>query len=151
MSAARLVGTALLVGTVATVMALLGFDAVNIALAATAVAAVGGCIGGQDLGRDAVLPRLPSESRGGYRREVSQLSSSLTDRDGRVTAEGARQLREAARSRLASTGVDPDDDAAVSAALGERALHVLRAQAPPSARQLHACLTALEHHEGARP
>lgn len=150
MSAARIIGTALAVGTVVLVMSLLGFNLANIALAAVSVVAGGAFIGQQELGRDTALPQLPSESRGGHRREVSQLSWSLTDREGRVTAEGLRQLRAAARSRLASTGIDPDDDTVVAAALGDRALQTLRAERPPTVAALEACLTALENHQGAR-
>lgn len=149
MSAARVIGTALAAGIVALIMALLRFDPANVALAAVAVAVAGAFLGRQDLASETVLPPLPSEPRGGHRREVSQLAWSLTGPDGRATAEGWRQVRAAARGRLASAGIDPDDDAAVAAALGDRALRTLRAVEPPGAHALDACLTALEHCQGA--
>lgn len=152
MSAGRLVGTGLAVAAVTLVMALLGFDFVNIALAAAAAATVGAFIGPSELGHEPVLPRLPSEQRRGSRHEVSQLTWSLIDREGRVREHGLRQLRAVAADRLVAAGIDPDDDAAVAAALGGSALRTLRTQPTeplPTSQALNACLSALEHLKGA--
>jgi len=151
MSPPRVIGTALAVAAVVLVMWLMGFDGVNIALAAVAAAAAGTLVGHRDLGREQSLPHLPEEGRGGYRHEVSQISWSLTDRDGRVGGHGMSQLRSVAAGRLTTAGIDPDDDDTVRAALGERAFRTLRATEPPTVRALDACLTALENLHGARP
>lgn len=151
MSAGRLIGTGLAAASVTLVMALLGFDFVNIALAAAAVATAGAFIGPSELGHEPSLPRVPSEQRRGSRHEVSQLAWSLIDREGRVREHGFRQVRAAAADRLVAAGIDPDDDDAVAAALGDRALRILRTQPTeplPTAQSLSACLSALEHLEG---
>lgn len=146
----RAVGVAVAVAAVVAVMWLVGFAGVNIALAAGATAALGALLGHRDQGREHSLPHLKDERRGGHRHEVSQLAWSLTDRDGRVGDAGMRQLRDVAATRLATAGIAPDDDAAVRAALGERAWRTLRARPPQPVRALDACLTALENLEGAR-
>ncbi|MCM3662483.1 hypothetical protein M3148_16010 [Georgenia satyanarayanai] len=145
MSRGRAAAAVLAVVAVAVAMWGIGFDGVNIALAAAATAVVATVVGHRDLGRDHVLPQLPAEQRGGHRHEVSQLSWSLTDRDGRVGERGLRQLREVAAGRLALAGIDPADDDAVRAHLGERAWRTLRATTPQPVRALDACLTALEN------
>ncbi len=145
MSRARAAAAVLAVAAVAAAMSGIGFDGVNIALAAAATAVVAAVVGHRDLGREHGLPQLPVEQRAGHRHEVSQLSWSLTDRDGRVGDRGLRQLREVAAGRLALAGIDPADDDAVRAHLGERAWRTLRATTPQPVRALDACLTALEN------
>ncbi|WP_324653644.1 hypothetical protein [Georgenia sp. H159] len=150
MSRARVAGVAVAVAAVAAAMWLVGFAGVNIALAAGATVTLGALLGHRDLGREHALPRLTDERRGGHRHEVSQLAWSLTTRDGRVGDAGMRQLRDVAATRLTTAGIAPDDDAAVRAALGDRAWRTLRSPAPQTVRALDACLTALENLEGAR-
>ncbi|WP_413450781.1 hypothetical protein AA0Y32_02300 [Georgenia phoenicis] len=149
MTAARAVAAVVAAAVVAGLLWTLGFTGVNIALAAGAAAVVAVVVGHRDLGREHELPQLPAEERAGHRHEVSQLSWSLTDRDGRVGERGLRQLREVAAGRLTGAGIDPTDDAAVRAALGERAWRTLRATTPQPVRALDACLTALENLPGA--
>ncbi|WP_152192972.1 hypothetical protein [Georgenia satyanarayanai] len=144
MSGARAAGAVLAVAAVAAALWGIGLDGVNVALAAAATAVAAAVVGHRDLGRDHALPQLPGERRGGHRHEVSQLSWSLTDRDGRIGERGLRQLREVAAGRLALAGIDPADDDAVRAHLGERAWRTLRATTPQPVRALDACLTALE-------
>ena len=150
MSVGRIAGAAAAVAAVVVAMWAIGFAAVNIALGAVAAAAVAALVGNSELGREVSLPELPDGRRGGHRHEVSQISWSLTDREGRVGEHGMRQLRAVAQVRLTTAGIDPADDAAVRAALGERAWRTLRATEPQSVRALDACLTALENLEGAR-
>lgn len=152
MSRARVLGVTVAVVAVVAAMWLTRFDGVNIALAAVATAVVGTLVGHRELSHEMVWPQLPDERRGGHRQEVSQLSWSLTDRDGRVGEQGRRRLRTVAAGRLALVGVDLDDDDAVRAHLGDRAWRTLRATAknPPTVRALDACLTTLEELEGAR-
>ncbi|HLT83692.1 MAG TPA: hypothetical protein VKZ83_05620 [Phototrophicaceae bacterium] len=147
MSTSRIVVVGLAVAAVVAVMSLIGFAGMNIALAAVAVAALGTVVGHRDLGVDVTLPALPDEHRGGHRHEVSQISWSLTDRDGRVGEHGMRQLRAVAAGRLRTAGIDPEDHDAVHAALGERAWATLSATTPQTVRALDACLTALEKLE----
>lgn len=151
MTAARAVGVVLLGAAVATVMSLLRFDAVNIALGVAAATVLGTVVGHRELGHDLAWPALPTTESGGLRHEVSQLSWTLTSRDGHVSPQGLRRLREVAASRLRLAGLDPEDDAAVRAALGEPAWRVLRADTadPATVRALSACLTALEQLPGA--
>ncbi len=151
MSPARLIGTGLAAAAVAAAMWFIGFTPVNISLGAAAAAVLGTLVGHQDLGREHSLPQLPDAQRAGYRHEVSQISWSLTDRDGRVGDTGLRQLRAVAAGRLELAGIDPGDDDAVRAALGDRAWQTLRATTPQPVRALDACLTALENLQGARP
>ncbi|PYG00298.1 hypothetical protein SAMN05216184_104240 [Georgenia satyanarayanai] len=145
MSRGRAAVAVLAVAAVVAAMWAIGFDGVNIALAAAATAVVAAVVGHRDLGREHGLPQLPAEQRAGHRHEVSQLSWSLTDRDGRVGERGLRQLREVAAGRLALAGIDPADDDAVRAHLGDRAWRTLRATTPQPVRALDACLTALEN------
>lgn len=145
MSRGRAAGAVLAVAAVVAAMWGIGFDSVNIALGAAATAVVAALVGHRDLGRDHGLPHLSAEKRGGHRHEVSQLSWSLTERDGRVGDRGLRQLREVAAGRLRLAGIDPADDDAVRAHLGEPAWRTLRATTPQPVRALDACLTALEN------
>ena len=151
MSWQRIAGTLALCAAVAGVLGYLRFDAVNIALAVAAAAAAASLVGHRDRGVELGWPALSDEDRGGHRHEVSQISWSLTGRDGRVAEHGLRQLRAVAAGRLWSVGIDPDDDVAVRTALGERAWRTLRARPTdaPTVRALDACLTALEDLEGA--
>lgn len=150
MSGQRLGGLVLLCLAVGASMAYLRFDGVNIALALAATAVVGVVGGRRELGHDLSWPALPGQDRGGHRHEVSQLSWSLTGRDGRVSDHALRRLREVAATRLRLASIDPDDDAAVRAVLGVPAWRVLRspASAAPTVRALDACLTALDRLEG---
>ena len=150
MTGRRLVGVVVLCLAVGASMALLRFDGVNIALALAATAVVGVVAGRRELGHDLSWPTLPGQDRGGHRHEVSQLSWSLTGRDGRVSDHGLRRLREVAATRLRLAGIDPDDDDAVRAALGTPAWRVLRcsASAAPTVRALDVCLVALDQLEG---
>ncbi len=147
----RLVGTAVCCGAVAALMSALRFTPANVAVAVLSAAVLSVLVGRRELGAELSWPSLPEEERGGQRHELSQISWSLTGRDGRVAEYGLRQLRGVAAGRLRVAGVDPDDDAAVRAALGEPAWRTLRAtaSAPPTVRALDACLTALENLEGA--
>lgn len=151
MSWQRIVAVALVGATVATVMTLMGFDAVNIVLATAATAVLAAVTGHREIGDELSWPVLAEEPRGGQRHEVSQISWSLTDKDGRVADHGLRRLRAVAAGRLTLAGIDPDDDDAVRARLGERALRTLRAtrENRPTVRALDACLTALDDLEGA--
>ena len=147
----RAAGTALGVAAVVTVLWLLRFDTVNIVVAAAAAAVLGGLIGHRDLGADLAWPALADEHRGGHRHEVAHTSWSLTTREGRISDHGLRRLRTVAAGRLRLAGIDPEDDAAVTAAIGARGLRTLRATAStaPTMRDLDACLTALDTLEGA--
>ncbi|MEE6280125.1 hypothetical protein [Georgenia sp. MJ170] len=151
MSRWRLLGGALLTAGVVTVMTLLNFDGVNIALGAVATVALSTLTGHREIGGDLGWPALPADERGGHRHEVSQLSWSLTDRDGRVGERGLRRLRDVAAGRLRLAGIDPDDDDAVRAAIGEHAWRTLRITRDnrPTVRALDACLTALDDLQGA--
>lgn len=151
MSWRRAAVTALAVVAVVTTLWFLRFDTVNIVVAGAATMVLGALVGHRDLGTDLAWPALPDEQRGGHRHDVSQISWSLTTRDGRISDHGLRRLRAVAGSRLRLVGIDPDDDTAVEAALGPRGLRTLRATAStaPTMRDLDACLTALDTLEGA--
>lgn len=147
----RLVATAACCAVVGMLLSALRFAPAHVALAAVAAAVLSTLVGRRELGAELAWPALAEEERGGQRHELAQISWSLTGREGRVAEYGLHQLRTVAAGRLRLAGVDPDDDAAVRAALGERAWRTLHAtaSAPPTLRALDACLTSLETLEGA--
>ncbi|MEE6273643.1 hypothetical protein V2J56_09825 [Georgenia sp. MJ206] len=146
-SGAAVLGVLLGITAVVVVLAYFRFTPANIALAAAAAGVVGLVLLTQDAGHEHAWPRLTDGTRAGYRHEVSQLSWSMTGRDGRLNSQGVRRLRAVARGRLALHGLDLDGDAeAVRNLRGDAAYAALTPPATqgPSARAVSACLRALE-------
>jgi hypothetical protein len=122
-------------------------DVLHAVLLAAVVVVVAAAWRRAEPGQEVRWPPLPDEDRPGARPDVSELSWSTFSRDGTVGLRVTARIRTLAVARLAAHGVDAADPAQFDRArrlLGDRVAHGLASDRPPTGREAHAWLDAID-------